>query len=200
MGDGQGAVMKPNALAVMVAFLAATITVGAQEWQRNWDAAQRLKPAQVDSVARITAANEAGTPLVVHVAVLDVVGKPAAGIDVFAYQTDSTGLYAQPGAADAWRLKGWAVTDAHGQFELRTIRPSPYPHESVPAHIHVVLTTRCCGRQSSELMFEDDPLVTKEFRSRPRALDIKLYGNVDRRADGSQDVSYTLRLRSKGDS
>lgn len=63
----------------------------------------------------------------------------------------------------------------------------------------MTLVTKCCGRQSSELMFEDDPLLTPEFRNRERALDIKQYGKVDRRADGSQVTSCTIRLRAKGD-
>jgi hypothetical protein len=32
---------------------------------------------------------------------------------------------------------------------------------SLPAHIHRTLVTKCCGRQAAELMFQDDPLVTK---------------------------------------
>ena len=62
----------------------------------------------------------------------DAAGKPVPGVDVFAYQTDQHGIYAAPGAADPWRLKGWAVTDAQGRFEFRTIRPAAYPSNTVP--------------------------------------------------------------------
>jgi hypothetical protein len=55
-----------------------------------------------------------------------------------------------------------------------------------------------CG-QASELMFDDDPFVTREYRNRPRAIDIKLYGRVDQKVGGSQEVAYTIRLRPKSD-
>jgi protocatechuate 3,4-dioxygenase beta subunit len=165
-----------------------------------FDAAQRLKPANVTSTARIAPSSEPGTPFVVRGTLLDPSGKPAPGVDVFAYHTDRTGIYAAPGASDPWRLKGWAVTDAQGRFEFRTIRPGSYPRDSVPAHIHLVFTTRCCGRQASEMVFDDDPFITKEFRERRRDPDIFVFGRPVAKGDGSQEVSYTIRLRPKGDS
>ena len=98
--------------------------------------------------------------------VLDAAGKPVPGVEVFAYQTDQHGVYAAPGAADPWRLKGWAVTDAQGRFEFRTIRPAAYPSNTVPGHVHLTFKTTCCGRQVTEVMFDDDPLVTPAMRQR----------------------------------
>ena len=188
-------------LAVLVTALVTTASIGAQsaEWMRDWRKAQTLKPARVSSSERIAPVNEPGTPLTVRGRVLLPSGDPAAGIEIFAYHTDHRGIYAPEGAADPWRLKGWAVTDPQGRFEFHTIRPGSYPAESVPAHIHITLVTKCCGRQSSELMFEDDPLVTKAYRERERTIDIKQYGKVERAADGSQVTSCTIRLRTKGD-
>jgi protocatechuate 3,4-dioxygenase beta subunit len=177
-----------------------TIAVpAAQNAQQLFDAAQKLKPARVTSVERIAPATEPGTPFVVQATVLDPAGKPADGVQVFAYQTDRTGIYAAPGAADPWRLKGWSVTDPQGRFEFRTIRPGPYPAGGVPAHIHLIFTTACCGRQASELVFDDDPLITKEFRERERNPNIFVFGRPTSKADGSQEVRYTIRLRPKGD-
>lgn len=186
--------------AILVTALA-TLSVTALDAQQpqQFDAAQKLKPAHLTSAARIAPTSEPGTPFVVHATLLDPAGKPAAGVEVFAYHTDRTGIYAAPGAADPWRLKGWAVTGADGRFEFRTIRPGSYPRESVPAHIHLIFTTRCCGRQASEMVFDDDPFVTKDFRERQRDPDIFVFARPSAKPDGSQEVSYTIRLRPKGD-
>jgi protocatechuate 3,4-dioxygenase beta subunit len=171
-------------------------SLGAQGQQ--WDAAQQLKPAHLTSTGLIAPATEPGTPLTIHGVVLDPAGKPAAGVEVFAYHTDRNGLYSQPGAADPWRLKGWAVTDEQGRFEFRTVRPAPYPNRPIPAHVHVTVTAACCGRQFHELMFEGDPLATREYRERfASAGEHGFYEKVARAPDGSQDVSYVVRLRAR---
>lgn len=175
-----------------------TIAVPAAQSAQQFDAAQKLKPAQVTSTERIAPTTEPGTPFVVRTTLLDPSGKPAAGVQVFAYQTGRTGVYAAPGAADQWRLKGWAVSDAHGRFELRTIRPGSYPGGGAPAHIHLIFTTSCCGRQVSEMVFDDDPLITKEFRDRQGPSSIFVFARPSAKADGSQEVAYTITLKPKG--
>jgi protocatechuate 3,4-dioxygenase beta subunit len=170
-----------------------------ERFLRMWEISQRARPAVVTAVSRIAAANEPGTRLVMHGLVVDTHGRPAAGVEVFAYHTDAGGTYAQPGAADPWRLKGWAVTDAQGRFEFQTIRPAPYPGRDIPAHVHAILTTACCGRQFDDLMFEDDPRATGAYRERLAAAgEHGLYGAVRRAADGTEDVSYTIRIREHG--
>jgi protocatechuate 3,4-dioxygenase beta subunit len=185
-------------------FLVTTlVTCGAayaQGDRQNFEAAERVKPAKITSVERIAAANEPGTPFVVRATLLDPSGKPAAGVQVFAYQTDRTGIYAAPGAEHPWRVRGWAVSDAQGRFEFRTIRPGAYPSGGVPQHIHLIFSTTCCGRQASELVFEDDPLITPAFKQQRREPNIFVWARPDKKADGSQEVSYTIRLRPRGDS
>lgn len=183
----------------LVTTLVTVAAPAAQTAQQLFDAAQKLKPAHVTSSERIAPAAEPGTPFMVRATLLDPSGKPAGGVDVFAYQTDRTGIYAPPGAADQWRLKGWAVTDAQGRFEFRTIRPGSYPEGGVPAHIHLILTTTCCGRQASELVFDDDPLITREFRERQRTPNIFVFARPTPAGGGSQEVAYTIRLRPRGD-
>jgi protocatechuate 3,4-dioxygenase beta subunit len=190
--------MKTTFLTLVTA-LVTIAAPAAQNAPQLFEAAQKLKPARVSSSERIAPATEPGTPFLVRATLLDPAGKPAAGVQVFAYQTDRTGIYAAPGAADPWRLKGWAVTDAQGRFEFRTIRPGSYPEGGVPAHIHLIFTAACCGRQTSELVFDDDPLITKEFRERERNPNIFVFGRPTQKADGSQEVGYAIRLRSKGD-
>jgi protocatechuate 3,4-dioxygenase beta subunit len=183
----------------LVTLLVTIATASAQPQSttlRQWEAAQKLKPARVTSVERIAPAAEPGAPFVLHGTVVDPAGKAASGVEILAYQTDNSGIYAAPGAADPWRLKGWAVTDAQGRFEFRTIRPGPYPGGQIPAHIHLLISTSCCGRQIAEVMFEDDPIATPAFRERTRDV---MFGKVTRDAGGVQEVSYTIRLKPRGD-
>jgi protocatechuate 3,4-dioxygenase beta subunit len=192
----------PRLLLSIVAFAAMTGSSFAQpdeRFLRMWTVAQRARPASLTAVSRIAGEREPGTPLIVHGVILDGNGRPAAGVEVFAYHTDAGGTYAPPGATDPWRLKGWAVTDAQGRFEFRTIRPAPYPGRDIPAHIHATLTTRCCGRQFDDLMFDDDPLATRAYRDRfATAGEHGLYGAVTRIAGGTEEVSYTFRIREHG--
>jgi len=182
-------------LTALVLTLAVAAPLAAQSERQNFEAAEKLKPAHLTSASRIAPASEPGAPFLLHGVILDPAGKPAAGVEVFAYHTDQGGIYAQPGAAEPWRLKGWAVTDAQGRFEFRTIRPGPYPGGQIPAHVHFIFSTGCCGRQNGEVMFEDDPIATPEFRQKNQQM---LYGKVTRGADGVQEVAYTFRLTPRG--
>jgi intradiol ring-cleaving dioxygenase-like protein len=170
------------------------------DFVRMWEAAQRARPSVLSSTSRITGRDEPGQPLVVHGQILQSDGKPASNVIVFAYQTDASGVYAPKGDPGApWRLKGWARTDASGRFEFSTIRPAPYPGHSIPAHIHLTAITDCCGRQFTDLMFEDDPLATPEYRLRfERAGEHGLYLPV-RQEKGVQHVELTIKLRTRGD-
>jgi protocatechuate 3,4-dioxygenase beta subunit len=190
--------MKTTLLALVTAFVTTT-TLAAQDtqWLRMWENAQKLKPARLTSTERIAPTSEPGIPMTVRATILDAAGKPIPNVEVFAYQTDQHGIYAPQGAADPWRLKGWATTDAQGRFEFRTIRPAAYPSNTVPGHIHLTFTAACCGRQVTEVMFEDDPLVTPAMRQREGPG--LMFGKIAKRADGSQETSYTFRLKAQGD-
>jgi protocatechuate 3,4-dioxygenase beta subunit len=190
--------MKTKLLALVTTLVtAASLSAQDTQWLRMWENAQKLKPARVSSTERIAPANQTGIPFVVHGVVHDPTGKPLGGVEVFAYQTDTNGIYAPPGAADPWPLKGWAVTDAQGRFEFRTIRPAAYPSNTIPGHLHLTFKTADFGRQVTEVMFDDDPLATKEYRQRQAAG--MMFGKVTKRGDGAQETSYTFRLKSRSD-
>jgi protocatechuate 3,4-dioxygenase beta subunit len=194
--------MKTTLLGLVTALITAitvtgTVTAQDSQWLRMWENAQKLKPARLTGVERIAPASEPGIPFTVRAQVLDAAGKPLPGVEVFAYQTDQHGIYAASGAADPWRLKGWAMTDGQGRFQFQTIRPAAYPSRDIPGHVHLTFTTGCCGRQVTEVMFDDDPLATKAYRER-QAPGV-MFGKVTKREDGSQEVNYTFTLKPRGD-
>lgn len=172
-------------------------------WVRDWVAAQEHRPASLAPVAEIAPANEPGEALVVEGRVVAPDGStPAAGVIVFAYQTDRTGLYAPEGTpSGTWRLKAWALTDAEGRFRFRTIRPGPYPSGSEPEHIHFTLEDGTYGRQlAPTLHFADDPLVTDEDKRAAAAAG--RFGNVAvlrRDAQGRALVAFEIRLKTRPD-
>lgn len=189
-----------RSFAWMLAALSAT-TLWARtdpQWLRRWEAAQRDRPSELGWRGRIAGLDEPGTPLVLHGRVLGPDGlTPAAGVVVFAYQTDASGRYDLPGGTAAgWRLKGWARTGADGRFELRTIRPGPYPGRAVPAHVHLTLESAELGcRWTDSLRFADDPLVTGALRERSSAAGRFAFVRPVRMVDGVGHVELEVRLQ-----
>jgi protocatechuate 3,4-dioxygenase beta subunit len=160
-------------------------------------AAQRARPAELTATARIAPATEPGTPLVVHGRAFAADGKtPLSGAIVFAYHTDSTGMYDRKGApAHSWRLEGWAKTGADGVFEFHTIRPGRYPNGKVAAHIHLtIFTAEGAGYHAGGLLFDDDALVTDAEREQSRKDGI--FGTVAhvRREGEAQHVDSNIRV------
>jgi protocatechuate 3,4-dioxygenase beta subunit len=93
----------------------------------------RDTPAELFSHAQISAPGEPGEPLVVAGQVFVPDGRtPAAGVTVYAYNTDAEGYYGKNRAEYPPRIYGWMETDAGGRFELCTIRPGRYPKIRVP--------------------------------------------------------------------
>jgi len=170
------------------------------EFIRAWERAQRLRPRSLTSRTRIAPPSEPGTPLIVTGRLYDRDGRsPAPGITVFAYQTDAQGHYDVPAnGPHSWRLKGWALTDAAGGFEFTTIRPAPYPRRTEPAHIHLYIEGPRLQRRSAGILFDDDPLVTREERA--TSTNAGDFGSVlaIRTHEGVQRVSYKIRITDEG--
>jgi protocatechuate 3,4-dioxygenase beta subunit len=120
------------------------------------------------STGAVAAPSEPGQRMLIAGRVRDAASHQSiAGASVYIYQTDTTGLYT-PDTNDNRnpRLYAHLRSDTSGAFEAGTIRPAPYPRGGVPAHIHFVVQATGYSRRVFEIVFDDDPLVTADIRSR----------------------------------
>jgi protocatechuate 3,4-dioxygenase beta subunit len=102
--------------------------------------------------------DDGGVPAVLRGRVLSTDGRPVPGAVLDVWQNAATGFYAvqQPDVQGPDNLRGRYRAAADGSFEIRTVRPVPYPiaddgpvgtllsltgrHPMRPAHIHVMVT------------------------------------------------------------
>lgn len=128
-------------------------------------------PEQLDWQARIAGPEEPGEPLVLSGRVFQPDGRtPAAGILVYAYHTNTEGVYPRRGdeTGNGRRhgyLRAWVRTDEQGRYRFRTVKPAPYPSRNEPAHVHMTLT----GPDFDEYwipstLFAGDPLIREQDR------------------------------------
>jgi len=190
--------IKTLAMSVLVLVLTA-LPAPAQdlEFIQAVEDAQRARPSRLSSTARIAPEAEPGTALVVHGRAFAADGKtPLAGAIVFAYHTDREGVYDRPDRpAHSWRLKGWAKTGDDGRFEFRTIRPAPYPGRKTAAHIHLILFTADGARYyASDVLFEDDPLLSAAQREAARRDPVFADVRPVRRAGSVEHVDVNRRI------
>jgi len=123
---------------------------------------------------RLTSDREPGTKITMKGSVTNKSGMPYSQKTVYVYQTDARGWYAdssahvlmQEGDRRHARLFGYFKTDDKGQFEFETIQPQGYPKSDLPAHIHIEITAADQSMEITEMLFDDDPRLTKEARAR----------------------------------
>jgi protocatechuate 3,4-dioxygenase, beta subunit len=127
--------------------------------------------ASLASHATMASAGEPGEPLRVDGTVYTADGKtPAAGVVIYAYQTNAEGLYAggKPGTEASrrhGRLRGWVKTGTDGRYSFDTIKPAPYPDDTIPAHVHfTVLEPGKRPYWIDDIVFEGEFGVTPEYR------------------------------------
>jgi protocatechuate 3,4-dioxygenase beta subunit len=119
---------------------------------------------------RIAPTNEPGEPMRLEGVVRDAVGHAAPGIIVYAYHTNVQGIYPRsteyPNVRHG-RLRAWTKTNAEGRYRFDTIRPAGYPKTDIPQHVHMqVIEPGRCEYTIDEILFDDDPRLTKEERSK----------------------------------
>lgn len=130
-------------------------------------------PSSLKSELIIAGKDEPGERLKITGTVYKADGKSAyPGILIYAYHTDSKGLYSKNGTetgAQKWHghLHGWCKTDSNGNYQIQTIRPARYPDNSMPAHIHAAIKKEN-GEMYwiSDFVFQDDGLVNEKYLSR----------------------------------
>lgn len=130
-------------------------------------------PSKLSEVLKIGKIDEPGVRLTITGTLYREDGKtPYPGIIMYAYQTDAKGYYSKNGSEKGiqkWhgRLHGWCRTDRNGRYEIRTIRPAPYPNGKIPAHIHAAIKEPESNQSYyiTDFVFKDDKFVTPAYAS-----------------------------------
>jgi protocatechuate 3,4-dioxygenase beta subunit len=93
---------------------------------------------------------------------------PAAGVVLYVYHTDQSGIYATKGNETGWGrrhgyIRGWMKTDSAGRYAFFTLKPGAYPGRSAAAHIHpTVLEPDGKYYWLEDFFFEGDTLLTRD--------------------------------------
>ncbi len=129
------------------------------------------KPETINNVDTSAGWFEAGQKLLVTGTVYQRDGiTPAKDVIIYYWQTDNAGYYSKGAGVPAaairhGHIRGWMKTDATGKYALYTVRPSPYPGEKIPAHIHIAIIEPGINEYYiDDLQFDDDPLFTTPLR------------------------------------
>ena len=128
---------------------------------------------QLNSIDTLPDFNDAGPKIEISGIVYQRDGKtPAKDVVIYVYHTDQTGNYSTKGGETGWGkrhgyIRGWIKTDINGYYQFYTLRPAAYPGLRDPAHIHVTIKEPDKNEYwIDEYLFDDDPLLTKEIRSK----------------------------------
>lgn len=135
------------------------------------EGALERNPRTLGNRARIGSVGEPGERLRMEGVVYSAEGRrPAPNVVIYAYQTSAEGLYAggAPGSEASrrhGRLRGWIRTGVDGRYVFDTIKPAPYPNDSLPAHIHFTVLEP--GRRPywiDDIVFSGEFGVTASYR------------------------------------
>ena len=128
-------------------------------------------PESLESTMIIPTTGETADDLIISGTIFKADGKtPYPGIILYAYHTDSKGYYSKSGketGIQKWhgKLHGWCKTDSAGRYTIKTIRPAPYPNNSIPAHIHSALKMPDNSMiYINDFVFKDDPFVDEKYK------------------------------------
>jgi protocatechuate 3,4-dioxygenase beta subunit len=100
-----------------------------------------------------------GQPAQLDGRLVDLRGRPLAGLVIEIWQCDADGHYHHPGDGDQADpgFQGWGRTtvDAEGRWRFRTLRPAPYTGRA--PHIHVKVKDGGADRLTTQLYVAGDP-------------------------------------------
>jgi len=156
---------------------------------------QNAKPEKI----KISTVNEPGTAITVKGIILGASGNPLVNNLVYVYQTSTEGWYSDSaphilkneGDRRHARLFGYFRTGPNGDFELATIKPNGYPNSSLPAHIHIEILLNSDRNFITELLFDDDPRLVGDIRTRSVAERFIISKNTGTNTEPV--YSYTIR-------
>lgn len=131
-------------------------------------------PDSITPVMNIAPKEEPGERLIITGKVYRQNGStPFEGVLIYAYHTDNDGLYSKKGNETGAQkfhghLHGWCKTDSNGHYEIHSIRPSRYPGNTAPAHIHsaIKITETSEPVYINDFVFSDDALVNENYLKR----------------------------------
>jgi protocatechuate 3,4-dioxygenase, beta subunit len=136
------------------------------------EGALEREPNALSWQTQIATKAEPGDAFVFEGVVYQTDGKtPAPNVVLYAYHTNADGLYLNGSNESIWsrrhgRLRGWIKTDTDGRYRFASIKPAPYPNDTLPAHVHItVLEPRRRPYWIDDIVFDDEFGVTEEYRS-----------------------------------
>ena len=97
---------------------------------------------------------------------------PASNVILYAYHTNRKGIYETKGNESGWArqhgfIRGWVKTGNDGSYTFYTFRPAAYPSGTEPEHIHMTVKEPGVNEYYIDnILFLDDPTLTKEFKSK----------------------------------
>jgi protocatechuate 3,4-dioxygenase beta subunit len=160
------------------------------------------EPGWTDTLA---SPDEPGERMVVSGTVYRRDGRtPAPGVILYVYHTNAGGVYPTRGGEKGWArrhgyLRGWMRTDGQGRYQFVSIRPGSYPNSRNPAHVHAtVLEDDKTPYYLDDYLFDDDPLLTQQERSRLRQRGgngiLILTRDADGAWEGRRDIILGLNI------
>jgi protocatechuate 3,4-dioxygenase, beta subunit len=99
---------------------------------------------------------------------------PASNVVLYIYHTNQKGIYEKKGDEKGWGkrhgyIRGWVKTNEKGEYKFYTLVPASYPNSTNPKHIHPSIKEPGYSEYYiDEFLFDDDPLLPNEERTRPR--------------------------------
>ncbi len=129
-------------------------------------------PKNIEAVDTSSGWYDKGQKLLITGVVYKLDGKtPASDVIIYYWQTDNNGYYSPKPGMEAQskrhgHIRGWVKTDQNGNYSIYTIRPAPYPNNTMPAHIHTSLKEPNVKDEYyiDEFVFDDDQLLTENKR------------------------------------